>query len=325
MSQKKTLDIRKFYPENLEIIKVTELEKQIIIEMKSHSQHIKCQKCGKEAEIHHGTYIRTAQDLPILGKNVELQITSNEYYCSNVECGQKIFMEEYNGFLSKYDRMTTRCEDLVRVIGMETSSEGASKICQTMGIRVSGDTIIRVIKTYASKAEDPPCGTTIGVDDFAYRKGKTYCTVVCDEASRKPIAVLEGRDGESLKEWLKTRPHITKVTRDRASAYAKVISEMLPDAMQIADRFHLHQNLLDAIKEALKSELPNEIKIPNDYSFISLSADRGNVQESETTEVNDEELPFEFGEPENAAINDVEKFQITDVSQDKKNRKKRVE
>ena len=49
------------------------------------------------------------------------------------------------------------------------------------------------------------------------------------------------------------------VTRDRASAYAKVIQEELPDAMQIADRFHLHQNFLEAIKKALNSEIPNTV------------------------------------------------------------------
>jgi transposase len=292
MNHEKTLEIRKFYPENLEIKKVIELEKQIIIKMKSQSKSINCPKCEKEAEKQHGTYKRTVQDLPILGKNVKLEINSYEYYCSNAECGQKIFIEEYDGFLSKYDRMTRRCEDLIRVLGMETSSEGASKICQSMGIKVSGDTIIRLIKSYASKADEPPCGTTIGVDDFAYRKGKTYCTVVCDEETRRPIAVLEGRDGESLKEWLKSRKHVTKVTRDRASAYAKVISEVLPEAMQIADRFHLCQNLLEAVKEALKTVLPKEIKIANDYGLTSISADSNNAEESETTELNGEELPF---------------------------------
>ena len=74
MSHEKTLDIQKFYPENLEIIKVTELEKEIIIEMKSHSRLGKCRECQNEALKHHGTYIRTVQDLPILGKNVELKL-----------------------------------------------------------------------------------------------------------------------------------------------------------------------------------------------------------------------------------------------------------
>ena len=74
--------------------------------------------------------------------------------------------------------------------------------------------------------------------------------------------ILDGRDGEALKEWLKKNRHIKKVTRDRAGTYAKAISESLPEAMQIADRFHLHQNLSAAIREALKSEIPNKIMIP---------------------------------------------------------------
>lgn len=195
----------------------------------------------------------------------------------------------YNGFLSKYDRMTARCEDLVILLGMETSGEGASKICRAMGIFVSGDTIIRMIKEYAREQEVPSCGETIGVDDFAYRKGHRYCTVVCDEASGRAVAVLEGRDGEKLKEWLAENKHVTKVTRDRASAYAKAISEVLPETMQIADRFHLHENLLDAVKEAMKRVVPNEISVPNDYGFPMAD---GKVQESEKNDDTNEVLPF---------------------------------
>lgn len=75
---------------------------------------------------------------------------------------------------------------------------------------------------------------------------------------------MDGRDGESLRAWLKDNKNIKVVTRDRASAYAKVIAEELPDAMQVADRFHLHQNLLEAIKKALNQELPATITISHD-------------------------------------------------------------
>ena len=95
------------------------------------------------------------------------------------------------------------------------------------------------------------------------QKGYKYCTVVVDEATHRPTAVLNGRDGESLREWLKENKHVKAVTRDRASAYAKVINEELPDAMQIADRFHLHNNLLTAVKKALNSAFPDEIEIPD--------------------------------------------------------------
>jgi transposase len=74
---------------------------------------------------------------------------------------------------------------------------------------------------------------------------------------------LDGRDGESLKEWLRNNKHIKIVTRDRASAYASAISEILPEAIQVADRFHLYQNLMESVKEALKVEFPEKIKIDN--------------------------------------------------------------
>ena len=101
------------------------------------------------------------------------------------------------------------------------------------------------------------------VDDFAYRKGQTYCTIICDGESREPIEILEGRDGKTLRERLGKNNHIKKVKRDRASSYAKAISDILPEAMQIADRFHLYQNLLCAVKEALSSIIANEVVIAN--------------------------------------------------------------
>ena len=109
----------------------------------------------------------------------------------------------------------------------------------------------------------PEAGDVIGVDDFAYRKRHTYGTIIVDERTHGPIALLDGRDGDTLRGWLRHHKNVKVVTRDRASAYAKVIEEELPDAMQVADRFHLHQNLLEAVKKALNQELPATIDIPH--------------------------------------------------------------
>ena len=91
--------------------------------------------------------------------------------------------------------------------------------------------------------------SSIGIDDFSFKKRHNYGTIIVDERTHNPIAILDGRDGKSLLKWLKENKHIKVITRDRASAYAKVIEEDLPGAMQIADRFHLHENLLQAIKK----------------------------------------------------------------------------
>ena len=217
---------------------------------------------------YHGTYERIVQDLPIFTKKVELVTTAYEYYCTNGTCEVTTFSEDYDGFIGRFGRMTSRLEDFIRMLALETNCEGAAAICKEMGIQVSADTIIRMLRKL-SDVPMPPVGDTIGVDDFAYRKGHTYCTVICDGMTNAPIEILDGRDGDTLRGWLRKNKQIKKVTRDRAGAYAKAISDQLPDAMQIADRFHLHQNLLKAVKDALKRELPNNIAIPNHSESVS--------------------------------------------------------
>lgn len=126
--------------------------------------------------------------------------------------------------------------------------------------------MIRLLaKRYKLQGENK-CSSVTGVDDFAFKKCHTYGTIIADEATHKPVAILDGRDGSTLKEWPAKNKHVKTVTRDRASAYASAIQEILPDAMQVADRFHLHQNLLETIKNTVNSIVPVDIKIPKDYN-----------------------------------------------------------
>ena len=208
-------------------------------------------------------YHRKVQDLPILGKRVQLEISSHEYECINDDCEVTSFAETFRGFLNTYSRMTERCADFICTLALETSCEGCARICRKLGIKVSGDTVIRLLLKRYDSFPVPEAGDVIGVDDFAYKKRHTYGTIIVDEKTHEPIILLDGRNGDTLREWLKHNKHIKVVTRDRASAYAKVIAEELPDALQVADRFHLHQNLLEAIKKALNHELPSTISIPH--------------------------------------------------------------
>ena len=124
-----------------------------------------------------------------------------------------------------------------------------------------------------SDAPVSECGSVIGVDDFAFKKRHTYGTIIVDQATHRSVAILDGRDGMSLKEWLKNNQHIKTVTRDRANAYSSAIQEILPDAMQIADRFHLHQNLLEAIRNTVNSVIPVDVRIPINYGKKEMTAE----------------------------------------------------
>ncbi|MCD7745673.1 MAG: transposase [Lachnospiraceae bacterium] len=259
------LNLTEFYPKDLEIISVENLETEIWIHMKSCSKTFNCPKCGTELNKYHSMHHRRVQDLPILGKRTMLDINMHDYYCTNDDCDVGSIVETYDGFLDYCSRNTERLIDFAIILALETSCESAARILKASNIKISGDTIIRMLMRRYSEQEKPVCGNAIGIDDFAFKKRHTYGTVIVDEGTHKTVAVLNGRDGETLKKWLKQNQHVKTVTRDRASAYAKAVEEVLPDCMQIADRFHLHQNLLEAVKRVVNGTVPVDIKIPSDY------------------------------------------------------------
>lgn len=256
------LELQSFYPSELKILDVEETSQEIVIHMHSVSKECTCYKCGSPLIKHHGSHHRTIQDLPILGKRVKLDAQIFDYECSNPACEPDAVTETFDGFLTYNSRMTERLEDFICILAVETSCEACARILKSMNVKISGDTVIRLLTRRYMNQPAPICGSTIGIDDFAFKKRHTYGTVIVDEATHAAIAVLDGRDGESLKKWLKQNQHVTTVTRDRASAYAKAVEEILPDCMQIADRFHLHQNLMDAVNKVLNRTIPATTAIP---------------------------------------------------------------
>jgi len=130
------------------------------------------------------------------------RITAHEYWCDNDQCEVTTIAESYDGFVSSYSRMTERCADFICTLAMETSCEGCSRICNAMNLKISGDTVIRLLTRRFTIQEWPVCSAVIGVDDFAFKKRHKYGTIIVDEATHQPVAILAGRDGKTLKEWL---------------------------------------------------------------------------------------------------------------------------
>ena len=108
-----TLCLDKFYPErDLMITDIAQQSDKIIIRMKSTSSSCKCPKCNHITQKYHGTYTRKVQDLPILGKQVQLEICSHEYACLNDECEAVSIAETFDGFLNNYSHYLERCMSL---------------------------------------------------------------------------------------------------------------------------------------------------------------------------------------------------------------------
>lgn len=231
---------------------------KIVIYVKATSHDDICPVCGSPTKTLHNTYHRVIQTYPIRGKCTYLDVIAYKYNCTNDECNRKVIMQNLP-FVSPSQRRTDELNCLILAISMFLSNEGASKVLKLLGVTVSNDSIKRLLDKIV--IEDNPNVEKIGIDDVAIRKGQTYATAVYDMEDHHMIALLDGRDKETVKTWLENHKKIKLVTRDRASAYASAINEVLPECIQIVDRFHLLQNLIDRMKDIFKEEIPETIYI----------------------------------------------------------------
>lgn len=243
-----------FFPgELLSVTSVEHNDTTVQIKVKSKTHSSKCPECGHETMTYHGTYLRKVQDLPIQGKSTWLYITAHEYTCNNKDCPKVTFVEDFDGFLSYYGRMTERCADFICMLAMQVSCEGCARICHAMNLQTSGDSVIRLLSRRYQLQSVFEYGGYIDIDDFSFGKRNHSGTVIVDQAAHRPVAVFDGRDGMTINEWLKESKQLKAITRKKAEIYAAAIQEILPDVMQIEDRDHLHQNLLESIKNTLNS------------------------------------------------------------------------
>lgn len=258
MKYQETTDYSFFLDENYFVYDHKEDNAALHIFIKSRRHKCCCPACGMESGQLHATYERTFQDTPIHCKQTFLHANVYKYDCLNPECSCKVFMEDLP-FAKASQVRTDALNTLILGVSMFLSNEGASKVLGLLGIQISNDTIQRLYDRI--EFIDNPDVEEVGIDDVAIRKGQTYATAIYDLKDHHLIALLEGRDAESLKEWLKNHQKIRLVARDRASAYAAAINEVLPECVQVADRFHLLQNLLEHLKDIFKDELPPRIFI----------------------------------------------------------------
>lgn len=258
MKYKETTDYSFLLDENYYVYDHKEDMETLHIFIKSKRIGCRCPKCGTESRKLHATYERILQDTPIRCKQTFLHANVYKYDCLNPECDCIVFMEELP-FAKASQVRTDALNTLVLGVSMYLSNEGASKVLGLLGIRISNDTIQRLYDRIGFV--DNPDVEEVGIDDVAIRKGQTYATAIYDLKDHHLIALLEGREGEALRNWLEHHKKIRLVARDRASAYAAAISAVLPDCVQVADRFHLLQNLLEHLKDIFKEELPAKIFI----------------------------------------------------------------
>jgi len=181
-------------------------------------------------------------------------MTVRRFLCPSSACPRRIFVEPLHGFAARYARTTTRLAQTHLAIGSALGGEAGARLAEKTAVPTSPDTLLRRVKQAGARLAGTP--RLVGIDDWAWRKGHRYGTIVVDLETNGVIDLLPDRDAATVKTWLEAHPGIELVSRDRSSAYSQAASEAAPEAQQVADRWHLLKNVREAIERLLERHLP---------------------------------------------------------------------
>jgi len=185
-------------------------------------------------------------DLPVDGQEVELVLQVRRMKCLNKDCPQRTFAERLQGLAEVHAQRTNRFTEALREIGFAMSGEAGAALAAALQMHTSGDTLLRIVHRTSEPGQPTP--HVLGVDDWAYRKGQVYGTILIDQERHCPVDLLEGRTAAGLTQWLQKNPGVEIMTRDRSTEFARGMSEGNPGGTQVADRWHLLHNLREALE-----------------------------------------------------------------------------
>ena len=209
----------------------------------SSSEEGTCPYCGQKSKKVHSRYVRVIHDLSILGYGAVIHLGVRKFFCQNHECAKTTFAEQPGTEVFRYRRRTCRCEVAVARHGISASSNSASRLLSLLGIPVSSSTVLRDLhRMHPSSYEDV---REVGVDDWAWRKGVTYGSIVIDLKEGWPIDLLGDRDTDSFREWMQGHVQVGLVSRDRSTDYSSAIAALDRTVTEVADKFHLVKNIYD--------------------------------------------------------------------------------
>ena len=213
-----------------------------------------CPSCGKLSRRVHSHYVRSLSDLPAHGRRVRITLTVRRFRCGTDVCPRVIFAERLGeDIVAPRARRTARLQIIIHHLGLALGGRPGQGLAWRLLMPVSRDTLLRTVRARAPAVRPVP--RVIGIDDWAWKRGHRYGSLVCDLERREIVDVLPDREATTVEAWLVDHPEVEIVSRDRGGGYGEAVARAVPDVIQVADRWRLMENASQAFLDVVRRSM----------------------------------------------------------------------
>lgn len=235
------------FPEvDVELERLSADQDLLLVEVAACGPPTRCPHCASLGIRIHSTYWRTLAERPLAGRRLAIRLRVRRFFCDCGHCPKRTFVEQVRGLSERHMRASTGLKQWLRAVATELGGRPGERLCRKLSIAAGRTRLLTLLEAPEVPERSP---RVLGVDEFAFRKGRTYGTVLVDIETSRVVDVLPDRTSETFAAWLREHPGAEIICRDRATAYTRAVKEAAPKAIEVADRWHLLQNLSAAVEK----------------------------------------------------------------------------
>jgi transposase len=235
------------FPSTLTVERVERSALGLTVYVYATTSGVPCPRCGTAGSRIHSRYYRTVADMSCVGQHLTLKLLVRNWVCPSASCPQQIFAEPFAGLVRRYARMTDRLIKALQSIGVTTNGADGARLSSSLAMPTTAKTLIRRVLELPVPKSGPVY--IVGIDEWAWKKGSEYGTILVDLEQRRIADLLPERSVESSKNWFKKHREVKIISRDRGKIFRAAADAGAPQAKQLVDRFHLQKNFAEALEK----------------------------------------------------------------------------